>query len=82
MDISHMYMNNINIYDKNDNPATKKTLKTLTRIIKIYSQEKGVEFGIEKCAMLIMKKKKIANKLQGEMKEKVKNDVPQQNKKK
>ena len=30
-------------------------LETLVHIVKIYSQDRGMEFGIEKCAMLVMK---------------------------
>ena len=30
-------------------------METLIHAVRIYSQEKGMEFGIEKCAMLVMK---------------------------
>ena len=32
----------------------EKQLETLIQIIRIYSQDIGMEFSIEKCAMLIM----------------------------
>ena len=32
-----------------------KELGTLIHIVRIYSQDKGMEFGIEKCALLVMK---------------------------
>ena len=33
----------------------EKELKTQIHAIRIYSQDIGMEFGIEKCAMLVMK---------------------------
>ena len=33
----------------------KKELETLIHTIRIYSQDIGMEFGIEKCAQLVMK---------------------------
>ena len=36
-------------------PKTKKELETLIQTVRIYSQDIGLEFGIEKCAMLVMK---------------------------
>ena len=44
-----MYMDNIYIFAKNE-------LETLIQTIRIYSQNIGMEFGIEKCVMLLMKK--------------------------
>ena len=34
----------------------RKELETLEQTIEIYRQDIGIEFGIKKCAMLIMKK--------------------------
>ena len=49
--INHlMYMDDIKLFEKNE-----KELETLIRGVRIYSQDIGVEFGIEKCAMLVMK---------------------------
>ena len=48
-----MYMEGIKIFDKNE-----KEQETLSKDIRIYSQDIGIEFGIEKCAMLIAKKRK------------------------
>ena len=45
-----MYMDDIKLFDKN-----KKELETLIQTVRIYSQDIGMEFGIEKCAMLVMK---------------------------
>ena len=33
----------------------EKELETLIHIVRIYSQDIGMEFGIEKCALLVMK---------------------------
>ena len=48
-----MHMDDTKIFAKNN-----KEQKTLMRTIRIYSQDIGMEFGAEKCAMLIMKKDK------------------------
>ena len=49
--INHlMYMDDINLFAKNE-----KELETLLHAVRIYSQDTGMEFGIEKCAMLVMK---------------------------
>ena len=43
-------MDDIKLFAKNE-----KELETLINAIRIYSQDIGMEFGIEKCAMLVMK---------------------------
>ena len=45
-----MYINDIKLFVKSE-----KALETLIQTIRIYSQNIGMEFGIEKCAMIIMK---------------------------
>ena len=46
--INHlMYMDGIKLFAKNE-----KELEALTHVVRIYSQDIGMEFGIEKCAML------------------------------
>ena len=45
-----MYMDDIKLFAKNE-----KELETLTHAVRIYCQDIGMEFGIEKCAMLIIK---------------------------
>ena len=45
-----MYMGDIKLFAKNE-----KELETLIHTIRIYSQDIGMEFGIEKCALLVMK---------------------------
>ena len=44
-----MYMDDIELFAKN-----KKELKTQIKVERIHSKDIGVEFGKEKCAMLIM----------------------------
>ena len=49
--INHlMYMDDVKLFAKNE-----KELETLIHAIRIYSQDLGMEFDIEKCAMLVMK---------------------------
>ena len=45
-----MYMDDIKLFAKNE-----KELETLIHTVRIYSRDIGMEFGIEKCAMLVMK---------------------------
>ena len=53
--INHvMYMNGIEQFAKNE----KKDLETLKQTKRIYSQDIGKEFSIEKCAKLIMRNEK------------------------
>ena len=44
-----MYMDNIKLFAKNE-----KELETLLHVVRIYNQGIGMEYGIEKCAMLVM----------------------------
>ena len=49
--INHlMYLDDIKLFAKNE-----KELETLIHAVRIYSQDIKMEFGIEKCAMLVMK---------------------------
>ena len=48
-----MYMDDIKLFAKNE-----KELETLIHAVRIYSQVIGIEFGIEKCTMLVMKSSK------------------------
>ena len=43
-------MDDIKLFEKSE-----KELETLIHTIRIYSQDIGMEFGIEKCALLVMK---------------------------
>ena len=45
-----MYIDDIKLFAKNE-----KELETLIHTIRIYSQDIGMEFGIEKCVLLVMK---------------------------
>ena len=48
-----MYMDDIKLFAKNE-----KEQETLIHAVRIYSQDIGMEFGIEKCAMFVMKRGK------------------------
>ena len=48
-----MYIDVIKIFAKNE-----KEVKTLIHAVRIYSQDIGMEFGIEKCTMIVMKRGK------------------------
>ena len=48
-----MHMDDIKLFAKNE-----KELETLIHAVRIYSQNIGMEFDIEKCTMLIMKSRK------------------------
>ena len=55
--INHlMYMEDIKLFSKNE-----KELIILIRTIRIYSQDIRMEFGIEKCAILMLKEREIIN---------------------
>ena len=45
-----MYIDNIKLFAKGE-----KELETQIQTVRIYSYDAGMEFGIEKCAMLVMK---------------------------
>ena len=45
-----MYMDDIKLFAKYE-----KDLETLLHAVRIYSQDIGMEFAIEKCTMLVMK---------------------------
>ena len=38
--------------------TNEKELETLIQTVRIYSQDIGMEFGIEKCAVIVMKSRK------------------------
>ena len=46
-------MDDIKLFAKNDDE-----LETLIHVVRIYSQDIEMEFGIEKCVMLVMKSRK------------------------
>ena len=45
-----MYMDDIKLFAKN-----QKEMESLIHAVRIYSQDIGMEFSIEKCAMLVRK---------------------------
>ena len=48
-----MYIDDIKLFAKNE-----KELETLIHAVRIYSEDIEMEFGIEKCVMLVMKSSK------------------------
>ena len=53
--INHLlYMDDLKLYGK-----TQKDLESLIQTVRIYSSDIGMEFGLEKCASLVMKRGKI-----------------------
>ena len=48
-----MYMDDIKLFAKR-----KNGLETLIQTVRIYGEDIGMEFGIEKCAMLLMRSRK------------------------
>ena len=53
--INHLlFMDDLKLYSRNE-----KELDSLVQTIRIFSKDIGMEFGIEKCAMLVIEKGKI-----------------------
>ena len=53
-----MYMDVIRLFAKSEKKKKKTELETLIPAVRIYREDIGMEFGIEKCAMLIMRNEK------------------------
>ena len=49
-------MDDLKLYDRSE-----KALDSLVQTVRVFSEDIGMEFGIEKCAMLVMEKGKIMN---------------------
>ena len=55
--INHLlFMDDLKLYSRNE-----KGLDSLVQTVRVFSEDIGMEFGIEKCAMLVMEKGKIVN---------------------
>ena len=53
--INHLpFMDDLKLYSKSE-----KALNSLTQTVRIFSEDIQMQFGIEKCAMLVMKRGKI-----------------------
>ena len=53
--INHLlFMDNLKLYSRNE-----KGLDSLVQTVRVFSEDIGMEFGIEKCTMLVMEKGKI-----------------------
>ena len=64
-----MYMDDIKLFAKNE-----RVLETLIHTFRIYSRDIGMEFGIEKCAMFVMKsgKRQLTDRMEQPNKDKIK----------
>ena len=52
--INHLlFMNDLKLYSKSE-----KTLDFLIQTVRIFSEDIGMQFGIDKCAMLVVKRGK------------------------
>ena len=49
-------MNDLKLYASNE-----KSLESLIQTVRVFSNDTGIESGVEKCAVLTMKKGKMAN---------------------
>ena len=49
-------MDDLKLYASNE-----KSLEPLIQTVRVFSNDTGMEFGVEKCAVLTMKKGKMAN---------------------
>ena len=55
--INHLlFMDDLKLYASN-----KKSLKSLIQTVRVFNNDIGMEFGVEKCAVLAMKKGKMAS---------------------
>ena len=62
-----MYMDVIKLFAHNE-----KELETLIQVVRIYSQDSGIEFGMEKCALLIMRgRKQVMERIELQNQEKI-----------
>ena len=53
--IDHLlFMDDLKLYSR-----SKKGLDSLVQTVRIFSEDLGMEFGIEKCVILVMEKEKI-----------------------
>merc|ERR1712080_4637 len=55
--VNHLlFMDDLKLYGKNE-----KQVNTLVQTVRIFSTDIGMEFGISKCAVLVMKRGKMSN---------------------
>ena len=50
----HLFMDDLKLYSRSE-----KRLDSLVQTVRVFSEDIGMKFGIGKCAMLVMKKRKI-----------------------
>ena len=51
-----LFMDDLKLYASNE-----KSLESLIQTVRVFSNDTGMEFGVEKCTVLTMKKGKMAN---------------------
>ena len=49
-----LFMDDMKLYSRSE-----KRLNSLVQTVRVFSEDVGMKFGIEKCAMLVMEKRKI-----------------------
>ena len=55
--VNHLlFIDSLKLYASNEKP-----LESLIQTVRVFSNDRGMEFGVEKCAVLTMKKGKMAN---------------------
>ena len=57
-----LFMDDLKLFSRNE-----KELDSLVHAIRIFSKDVGMEFGIEKCAMLVIEKRKIVKSVRVEL---------------
>ena len=55
-------MDDLKLYSRNE-----KGLDSLVQTVRVFSEDIGMEFDIEKCAMLVMEKEKMAKSVGAEL---------------
>ena len=55
--VNHLlFIDDLKLYASNE-----KSLKSLIQLVRVFSNDIGMEFGVEECAVLTIKKGKMAN---------------------
>ena len=60
--MNFLFMNDLKLYNRSE-----KGLDSLVQRFRVFSEDIGSEFGVKKCAMLVMKKEKIVKSVDIEL---------------
>ena len=60
--MNFLFMNDLKLYNRSE-----KGLDSLVQRFRVFSEDIGSEFGVKKCAMLVMKKEKIVRSVDIEL---------------